>query len=233
MVSDTVERISYDVALRFTGNYYDSTLLSIVATMAPPLQDRGPILSFCVTLRDKLLDFCRLKPGIAELLRTFCVEIGNEIYLSPRRSPTISEWSLNISGQWPWREGYNMSIFEIMCMMLMTKSCYRVVVMRNLSCFSLSARLGRFCRSRAGNTDCARVLAIMAQAIGSKECALGLVSLSDPLQSISQIHELPAPECFIPLTIIGKMPMKSDSQTAVAREAFEKLLGNIDSFLNE
>ncbi len=70
--------------------------------------------------------------------------------------------------------------------------------MRNLSCFSLSARLGEFCSSRPGNTDCNRVLAMMARAIESQEYAIGLVSLSDPLQSIPQNQELPAPECFLP-----------------------------------
>ena len=74
---------------------------------------------------------------------------------------------------------------------------------------------------------------MLAQAIGSKEYAIGLVSLSDPLQSIPQNLESPAPECFLPLTIVCKMPMNSASQTAVAREAFDKLLLTVDIFLKQ
>ena len=225
MVSDSVERMLYDMAIRCYGNDYDSALLSLAAVMAPPLQDRGSIVSFCSSLRDKFLEFCRVKPGIAELLQMFSMEINDEIYSTSPQLPDLATLAVAISGKWPWRDGYKMSVFEIACVMLLTKSCCRMVVVGTESCFSLSTRLGRYCTARMGNPNSAAILARLDQMHSSKEYAIGLVSLSDPL--LSQIPASRSPECFIPLTIIGKMPINPTSQTALAKNAFDKILAEL------
>jgi hypothetical protein len=175
-------------------------------------------------VRDKFLEFCRLNQGIAEMLRLFSIEINKEIFCFPPQLPVLSEFGVTVSGNWPWRGGYNMSVFEIVCTMLLTKSSCRMVVLQTESCFSLLARLGRYCSVHKANPNSAAILARLSQMCGSKEYAIGIVSLSDPF--LSQSPALRVPEGFIPLTIVCKVPKDPASQTALAKDAFQKILAN-------